>query len=142
MAFGVIFDEDKDPTYRAVTPPCDVAFEANASYVPQSFRDTSCSYVDEAPPYKYREGELLQEAANYIASTYGQHYAGKDGVQALDLIFSAGHGEGFCIGDALKYLSRYGRKEGHNRKDLLKAIHYIVLAMYLLDNEREKPKEK
>jgi len=32
-------------------------------------------------------------------------------------------------------LSRYGRKSGHNRKDLLKAIHYVIL---LLNNDKEK----
>lgn len=114
----------------SVSPPCDVAFEQAPV-----LRLTH-------PTFKYDEHLYIEEARSYIASTYGQHYAGKNGVQALDLIFSAGHGEGFCVGDALKYLSRYGRKDGHNRKDLLKALHYIVLAMYLLDNEREKPKEK
>ena len=34
----------------------------------------------------------------------------------------------------LKYLCRYGKKNGQNRKDLLKAIHYIVLLMSSEDN--------
>jgi hypothetical protein len=28
---------------------------------------------------------------------------------------------------ALKYLYRYGKKAGHNRKDILKTIHYCLL---------------
>jgi hypothetical protein len=35
----------------------------------------------------------------------------------------------FCQANAIKYLCRYGKKDGKNRKDLLKAIHYIVLLM-------------
>ena len=35
----------------------------------------------------------------------------------------------FCQANAIKYLCRYGKKSGHNRKDLLKAIHYIILLM-------------
>ena len=35
----------------------------------------------------------------------------------------------FCQANAIKYLCRYGKKAGRNRKDLLKAIHYIVLLM-------------
>ena len=35
----------------------------------------------------------------------------------------------FCQANAIKYLCRYGKKAGRNRKDLLKGIHYIVLLM-------------
>ena len=37
--------------------------------------------------------------------------------------------------NAIKYLARYGKKNGKNRKDLLKAIHYIVLLMSSEDNK-------
>ena len=30
----------------------------------------------------------------------------------------------------MKYLARYGKKQGANRKDLLKAMHYVVLALW------------
>ena len=33
----------------------------------------------------------------------------------------SGHGEGFCIGNILKYSQRYGKKDGKNRNDLLKS---------------------
>ena len=36
---------------------------------------------------------------------------------------------------SIKYLCRYGKKNGHNRKDLLKTIHYIVLLMSSEDQE-------
>ena len=31
----------------------------------------------------------------------------------------------------MKYLWRYGKKDGNNKKDLMKALHYIVLAMHV-----------
>lgn len=77
---------------------------------------------------KFGEIDVLDEVYKYIVSTYNQHY-GKDGVQAFDLIKRRGHARGFCVGNAMKYLDRYGEKDGFNRKDLLKAIHYIILEM-------------
>jgi hypothetical protein len=32
---------------------------------------------------------------------------------------------------ALKYLWRYGKKNGNNRDDLMKALHYIMLTLYV-----------
>jgi len=41
-----------------------------------------------------------------------------------------GHGEGFCIGNIMKYAQRYGKKSGYNRNDLMKIIHYTIMAIY------------
>lgn len=87
------------------------------------------------PSYKFNEEKLLNELHAYIANTYTQHYAGKDNVQAFELITSAGHGMGFTIGDIIKYASRYGKKNGRNRADLLKILHYGILALYIHDKE-------
>lgn len=81
--------------------------------------------------FKYNEDEILQELAEYIQSTYQQHYTNKDGLQVLDLIFGSGMGKAYCAANCLKYYSRYGRKDGFNRKDLLKALHYGILLLYL-----------
>lgn len=35
---------------------------------------------------------------------------------------------------ALTYLDRFGSKGGYNRKDLLKAAHYILFALYAYDH--------
>jgi hypothetical protein len=35
--------------------------------------------------------------------------------------------EPFCRANAIKYLYRFGDKEGKNKKDLLKALHYTIL---------------
>ena len=66
--------------------------------------------------------EILTEMKEYIDSTYSAHYA-QNGYQATEIIESMGHGMGFALGNVLKYVQRYGKKEGYNRADLLKVIH-------------------
>ena len=78
--------------------------------------------------YKYDEDIMLDQIRRYIDSTYTQHYSGK--YQATDMIIDAGHGTGFCIGNIMKYAKRYGKKDGYNRKDLMKIIHYAIIEMY------------
>ena len=76
--------------------------------------------------YKYNEDELILELAHYINKTYSQHYS-QNNFQATEFIIDSGHGEGFCIGNILKYAQRYGKKNGYDRKDLFKVIHYCLL---------------
>jgi len=91
--------------------------------------------------FKYKEDDLLKEIEHYVHNTYQSHYVGENKTQALDLIFSTGHGLGFCIGNILKYGARYGKKDGHNRKDLLKILHYSLLALYCHDQENPETLE-
>ena len=84
--------------------------------------------------YKYNEGNTLAELKEYIDSTYDEHYS-KNKFQATEFIIDAGHGEGFCIGNIMKYAQRYGKKDGKNRKDLLKVIHYAIIALYINEIE-------
>ena len=87
--------------------------------------------------YKFKEDKILDVIKNHIDNTYKEHYAhGK--YQATDMILDAGHGEGFCLGNIMKYAMRYGKKDGKNVKDLLKIIHYSIIALYLLDEKQEK----
>ena len=84
--------------------------------------------------YKYNEDNTLAELNEYINSTYDEHYS-KNKFQATEFIIDAGHGEGFCIGNIMKYAQRYGKKDGKNRKDLLKVIHYAIIALYINEIE-------
>ena len=85
--------------------------------------------------YIFNEDKALQEIKEYIDGTYSQHYA-QNKYQSTDFIVDSGHGEGFCVGNIIKYAQRYGKKEGKNRKDILKVIHYAII---LLDvNSKEK----
>ena len=82
--------------------------------------------------YRYNENETLEELKSYIDATYGQHYS-RDKFQATEFIIDGGHGEGFCIGNVLKYAQRYGKKDGRNRKDLLKILHYAIIMLHVHD---------
>jgi len=84
--------------------------------------------------YKYDEEALIKELQEYVDVTYGQHYA-QDKVQSTEFVIDAGHGEGFCLGNVIKYTQRYGKKEGKNRKDLLKVLHYGLIALHVHDLE-------
>ena len=84
--------------------------------------------------YKFNEDKLLQELKKYVDVTYGQHYA-SDKYQATDVIIDSGHGEGFCLGNIMKYAKRYGNKAGKNRKDLLKILHYGIIMLNVHDTE-------
>ena len=90
--------------------------------------------------YRYNEDKTLAELKSYIDTTYNQHYS-RDKFQATEFIIDGGHGEGFCIGNVLKYAQRYGKKDGRNRKDLLKIIHYAIIMLHVHDlnegNENE-----
>ena len=79
----------------------------------------------------------LKELCDYIDSTYDEHYS-KNRFQATEFIIDGGHGEGFCIGNILKYAQRYGKKDGYNRKDLMKVLHYAIMALHFHDTEHEK----
>lgn len=87
--------------------------------------------------HSFNERMYLAEILKYIDQTYVQHYAtGK--YQATDTIIDAGWGEGFCLGNIIKYCKRYGKKEGNNKADLLKIIHYAIIQLYIHDTRRPK----
>ena len=96
-------------------------------------------YNPNSPKYIFNEGNLLKEIEQYINLTYSGHYAGN--YQATDIIIDAGHGIGFTLGNVIKYAKRYGKKEGFNRKDLLKMIHYAILSLYVHDYNIKNSKE-
>ena len=84
--------------------------------------------------YKYNEGELIKEFQEYIDSTYGQHYS-MNKFQATEFIVDNGHGVGFTAGNVMKYVQRYGKKNGRDRQDLLKVLHYALMLLYVHDIE-------
>ena len=88
--------------------------------------------------YKYSEDRILKELEEYINKTYNQHYS-QNKFQATEFILDSGHGTGFCIGNILKYAQRYGKKgtKEDARKDLLKVIHYGIIALFNHDKEKD-----
>lgn len=93
------------------------------------------------PDYQYNEDGYLSDVKKYLDGTYGEHYVAKD-IQVVDIWQSLGSLESTARDTAIKYLCRYGKKDGKNRKDLLKAIHYIILMMYAEDEEQKREKLK
>ena len=87
--------------------------------------------------YKYNENDNILELLKYVNSTYEQHYSKKK-FQATEFIIDGGHGEGFCIGNIMKYAQRYGNKNGDNRQDLLKVIHYALIMLHVHDKTHSK----
>ena len=86
--------------------------------------------------YKYDEQNILNGVYAYIQDTYKEHYS-KNNYQATEFIIDAGHGTGFCIGNIMKYAQRYGKKgaKKDRRKDLLKIIHYDIIALFIENKE-------
>ena len=91
--------------------------------------------------YKFNEDKLIKELKEYIDQTYKGHYSKKK-FQSTEFIVDCGHGLGFTLGNVLKYAQRYGHKDGQNRKDLLKILHYALLALYIHDQGEKLNNEK
>ena len=79
--------------------------------------------------YKFSENQILNDIKTYIDKTYDSHYAQTKNYQATEIIIDQGHGTGFCMGNILKYAQRYGKKEGRNKADLMKVIHYAIIQL-------------
>ena len=94
--------------------------------------------------WKYNEDVILKEIREYLGGTYHAHYASEGSkTQTLDLIEGIGDAEPFCRSNAIKYLSRFGKKNGKSKQDILKAIHYCILLYHFagLCNENTQPYE-
>jgi hypothetical protein len=89
--------------------------------------------------WKYEEDVILKEIRDYLGGTYKAHYANDNKTQTLDLIDSIGDSEAFCRSNAIKYLTRFGKKEGKSKLDILKAIHYCIL-LYHFSGINKQPK--
>ena len=98
--------------------------------------------MSEKIDYKFSEDTLIRELGQYISDTYSQHY-NKNKFQATEFIIDGGHGEGFCIGNILKYAQRYGKKNGYDKNDLMKVLHYGIIALHVhnLNNEESETNE-
>lgn len=100
--------------------------------------------------YKYREPELIKELQEYVDTTYisedNAHYAEGE-IECTEYNIDQGHGDGFIAGNINKYNNRYGKKDGRNRKDLMKVLHYALMRVFLHDeevnetNKEESPRE-
>ena len=88
--------------------------------------------------WKYNEDVILKDIHEYVSGTYRSHYTGNEGgfkdIQTIDLMEVKNLASNFCQANILKYGSRYGDKDGKNKKDLLKVIHYAMLLLHFDDH--------
>tara|TARA_R100001594_G_scaffold33359_1_gene61886 strand:+ start:850 stop:1500 length:651 start_codon:yes stop_codon:yes gene_type:complete len=105
-------------------------------------KETMTDNHKQAYYYKYHENEILDDIEEYVSGTYRGHYTGTTheyrNVQTLDLMASRDLAPAFCQANVLKYASRYGSKNGKDKKDLLKVIHYAMLLLHF-DEHYGKP---
>ena len=93
--------------------------------------------------YRFNEDQIIKEALQYVESTYAGHYVGnragekKEEIQTIDVWRTLGIEAESCQSNILKYIMRYGKKDGFNKKDLLKVIHYTVLLWHFTQDEKK-----
>ena len=96
----------------------------------------------EKTPHTFNENQVLGRAGEYISNTYKKHYA-QGSIQATEFINANGLGEGFCLGNIIKYVQRYGKKGKsyeERERDLFKIIHYAVILLHELEQTEGKGK--
>lgn len=86
--------------------------------------------MNEKIEYKYAEDLIIQDLKAYIDKTYGQHYKTDGKVECFDAWIALGNSTTTFRDTAIKYLWRYGKKNGNNKDDLMKTLHYVLLALY------------
>jgi hypothetical protein len=81
--------------------------------------------------YKYAEDKIIADFKTYIDNTYGQHYKTEDQeIECFDAWIALGESTPTFRNTALKYLWRYGKKNGNNKSDLMKTLHYTLMCLY------------
>lgn len=82
--------------------------------------------------YKYAEDKILADLKKHLDGTYSEHYMTENqSIECFDAWIALGDSTPTFRNTALKYLWRYGKKNGNNKKDLLKAMHYICMCLYV-----------
>lgn len=82
--------------------------------------------------YKYAEDRMISDLKAYIDKTYSEHYMTEtQSIECFDAWIALGDSTPTFRNTAIKYLWRYGKKSGNNKKDLMKALHYVMMCLYV-----------
>lgn len=66
------------------------------------------------------------------------HYGGDTPYEAIKVIRAWGHDRSFCIGNALKYLCRMGKKANETTMvDLEKSINYLNMELEFMKQDQQ-----
>ena len=88
--------------------------------------------------YKYNEDKIIEDLKKIIDLTYQQHYkTNEDEIECFDAWIALDDATPTFRNTALKYLWRYGKKNGKNKGDLMKTLHYVLM---MLHNDHYKEK--
>lgn len=75
--------------------------------------------------------EMRHAGRAYCNNTEGSEHYKTGSTEPIDLLFSLGLGEDFCLGSIIKYAARFS--ETRNKNDLKKASDYAqILCGYML----------
>jgi len=79
--------------------------------------------------------EIRKKGIELCKTNGTEHYHNQ--IEPIELIFALGYGEGFCMGNAIKYSARY--KNTQNLKDLKKIADYAhMLAGFIHNKDNEQ----
>lgn len=80
---------------------------------------------------KYCEEQIIEDFKQYVLATYKEHYkTTEQNIECFDAWIALDDATPTFRNTALKYLWRYGKKNGSNKSDLLKAMHYTLMCLY------------
>lgn len=96
--------------------------------------DATCSACGVPDPLNAVHPPDCTWAAEAKKVDHPDHYKA-GGMEAIDVIEALGHGHGFCVGNAIKYLWRAGRKSPNALEDLKKARWYVHRAIAALEGK-------
>ena len=88
--------------------------------------------------YKYNEDQIIADFKEYIDNTYSEHYMTEDEtIECFDAWIALGDSTPTFRNTALKYLWRYGKKNGNYKADLFKTLHYVLMCLHV-DHYKDK----
>ena len=87
--------------------------------------------------YKRNEDRIIAGIKAYVDATYSAHYSGSAGRDVCDDWEDMGIAKEAYMSNIVKYVKRFGKKEGENPKDIMKIIHYCVFLLNELDKEKD-----
>ena len=87
--------------------------------------------------YKRNEDKIIAGIKEYVDATYSQHYAGESGRDVVDDWEDMGIAKEAFQSNMVKYVKRFGKKEGYNPKDIIKVIHYGIFLLNELEREKD-----
>ncbi len=83
--------------------------------------------------YKYSEDLFMLNLHDHVKGTYSKHYGGN--IQPVEFIMSNAETLDYLKGNVVKYIYRYGKKNGANPEDLYKAVHFMMMMLHYKDKK-------